>query len=240
MMLGGLIAQAAHGDYKPANPVIKENTVQQFLRSEHDMPQAREQSAEDLNIQHASHLGMPGMEAKTQVLRIYSKWKWAEASIFLVEQPKKQPSQFLLAIMPGCVMFLNESDMEPFDTHPFDMIATWGCTNTTFNIKIGSLMKPINLIFNTRRGGEISLILKSRMEEHRNRKTFGHINNQNSDAMLALGRTQSPPTSPTTSPTTTPTSTSFPASFFDKSPTTEKRPVVPSLHIARAMMLSVQ
>jgi hypothetical protein len=130
MLLGGLIAQAAHGDYKPANPVIRayafhfhfptnqtnatlinRNTVQQFLRAEHDLPTARENLAEELSAQHASHLGMPATEAKAQVLRIFSKWKWAECIIFPVEQPKKTPSQFLLAIAPTCMMLLNESDM---------------------------------------------------------------------------------------------------------------------------------
>lgn len=60
------------------------STLPQFMRPEFIPSGDKLQLAEDLNAHHASHIGMPSTEAKSQYLKIYSKWKWAEASFFLV------------------------------------------------------------------------------------------------------------------------------------------------------------
>lgn len=102
MVLGGYLVQAAYGDYNPGNPIINEyafaflftsninlfrrNTLPQFIKGQFLTGSHNKlQMAEDLNAQHASHIGMPSTEAKSQYLNIYSKWKWAEASFFLVQ-----------------------------------------------------------------------------------------------------------------------------------------------------------
>lgn len=71
----------------------------------------KDEVAEELNLHHASHIGMPTAEAKTKFLALFSKWKWAEASFFLVKQSKKTPPSFIFAVTHDRVLFLSTTEL---------------------------------------------------------------------------------------------------------------------------------
>jgi hypothetical protein len=235
--LGGLIAQATHGDYNPSNPAINEATRGRFISTEHlNSAHTAEFLSEELNSRHAALIGTPAADAKIKLLTIYSKWTWAEASFFVVQQPKKSPSDFIFAVTHDRILFLDTSDMIILEEHEFDVISTWGFTSASFNVKVGSLMKPINMIFDTVKGEEICAVLKSRVDAYKHAKYKYSLasgnNSEQSEIMKALGRDNNPPMgppSPVNAPVMAP-DLAIPAGIT-------KKPVIPNLHLARAMML---
>lgn len=150
------------------------------------------------------------------------------------------PSSLLIVITHDCLYFVDPSNMvrnsyfilretnelfqEILEQYGFEVLSTWGCTNTTFNVKVGSLMKPVNLIFNTAQGSEICLVLKSRVQSDKSARKYA-----------------TPPTTPA-SPTTPPAPFAVDTATKDaaQAPREVKKPVVPTLQLNRAKMFNFE
>jgi hypothetical protein len=148
VQLGGLVLQAAYGDYGPGQVALNESTLSKFV----PQPLLSQRMATDwikqLSASWQKNAGKSERAAKRAYLEKVSEWELYGSAVFYARQ-KAQPNDIALAINRDGIHILDRTTKQILKSHPYNSISNWSPSESAFTIIAGSLVKPMRLVFET-------------------------------------------------------------------------------------------